>query len=76
MTQRPPSTTRQSDESLSSQPAPARAAALWSHPRVTITPHVAAVSLPDDVAEVFAANFRKFLDGEPLDFVVDWERGY
>ena len=57
------------------EPLPATSA-LWSHPRVTITPHVAAVSLPDDVAEVFAANFRKFLDGEPLDFVVDWERGY
>jgi len=61
---------------------------LWLHPRVTVSPHVAAVSLPQDVAEAFSANAKAFLGeekvqhgevGEPMGkmkWVVDWSRGY
>ncbi|MEE9161901.1 MAG: D-2-hydroxyacid dehydrogenase [Candidatus Neomarinimicrobiota bacterium] len=49
---------------------------LWDLPGVTITPHVAALGGAADIAEVVAANVERYLDGEPLNYVVDWERGY
>ena len=52
--------------------------ALWAHPRVIVTPHVAAVSTPEDVAEAFCANLELYLTkgGEALQGTVDFERGY
>ena len=49
---------------------------LWRHPKVTVTPHNAARSFPRDVAKAFAANLTKFRDGQKLDHLVDWNRGY
>jgi glyoxylate/hydroxypyruvate reductase len=48
----------------------------WRHPRVTITPHVAAVSDPRSVAPVIAANIRRFRAGEPVHDLVDLAAGY
>ena len=50
--------------------------ALWRLPNVTITPHVAAVSHPREVARIFVGNCERFLAGAPLDYVVDLRRGY
>lgn len=36
----------------------------WEHPRVTVLPHVAAPSDPDDLVAEVAANLRRFLAGE------------
>lgn len=36
----------------------------WHHPRVTVLPHVAAPSDPDDLVAEVAANLRRFLAGE------------
>jgi phosphoglycerate dehydrogenase-like enzyme len=49
---------------------------LWELPNVTITPHVAAYSFPDTVAEIFTANLARYQAGESLLYRVDWERGY
>ncbi len=49
---------------------------LWSHPRITITPHVAATTLPAPSAAQIVANLRRSLAGEPLQGVVDRARGY
>jgi phosphoglycerate dehydrogenase-like enzyme len=49
---------------------------LWDLPNVTVTPHVAAYSFPDAVADIFAANLARYQAGEPLLHRVDWERGY
>ena len=49
---------------------------LWRLPNVTITPHVAAVSHPHEIAGIFATNCTHFLKGAPLDFVVDLQLGY
>jgi phosphoglycerate dehydrogenase-like enzyme len=51
---------------------------LWTHERVVITPHVSAVS---DVSEhgglnLFCENLERYLGGQPLENLVDWERGY
>lgn len=48
----------------------------WAHPRVTVTPHIAAETRPDSAARVIAENIRRGLAGEPLLHVVDREAGY
>jgi phosphoglycerate dehydrogenase-like enzyme len=51
---------------------------LWHDERVVITPHVSAAT---DVSEhggikFFCENLTRYLDGQPLKNVIDWERGY
>src|SRR5204862_1816702 len=43
----------------------------WRTPRVLITSHTAALSIPDDIAPVFMDNYRRFVRGEPLKHQVD-----
>ncbi len=53
-------------------------ARLWHHDRVLITPHVSAGTdrpLHRGI-DVFCANLRAYLNGEPLANRIDWERGY
>ena len=54
------------------------AARLWNDPRVLITPHVSAASDQERHRgiDIFCANLRAYLDGKPLDNVIDWDRGY
>ncbi len=49
---------------------------LWHHPRVTITPHNAAVSVPDATARYIVEQIRRHEAGETLQNVVDPTRGY
>jgi len=57
------------------EPLPA-GSPFWDHPRVLVTPHVAAMTMaPTAVAQVIA-NIRRFERGEPMRNVVDLERGY
>lgn len=49
---------------------------LWRNPRTVITPHVAAVSFPRDIAGIFLGNLERYQRGEPLEHVVDVDRGY
>ncbi len=49
---------------------------LWSLPGVTITPHVAALSLPGPIADVFETNLARDQAGQPLLHQVDRGRGY
>ncbi len=49
---------------------------LWTEPRIWVTPHVAAPSEVDLVADEFAINYSRFIDGAPLVNLVDRERGY
>ncbi len=48
----------------------------WTHPSVTVTPHIAADTRPDTAAGVLAENIRRSLAGEPLLFQVDRAKGY
>lgn len=47
--------------------------ALWQHPRVLVSPHTAALDAREDrrIAELFADNATRFLDGAALRNVVD-----
>lgn len=48
----------------------------WTHPRVTVTPHIASETRPGTAAQVIAENIRRGEAGEPFLHLVDRERGY
>ena len=48
----------------------------WSHPQITVTPHIAAETRPATAAQVVAENLRRAMAGEPILHLVDRERGY
>jgi len=48
----------------------------WAHPRVTVTPHIAAETRPDTASQVIAENIRRGEAGEPFLYLVDRDRGY
>jgi glyoxylate/hydroxypyruvate reductase A len=48
----------------------------WSHPQVTVTPHVASLTYPRDVAPQIVANYHRVRTGQLPWNVVDLKRGY
>ncbi len=48
----------------------------WRHPRIDLTPHVAAFGEPEIAAENIVENLRRLRAGRPLLNVVDRARGY
>jgi glyoxylate/hydroxypyruvate reductase A len=48
----------------------------WRHPRVRVTPHIAAHTLRDDTLDQIAAKLQAAARGEPLSGLVDRARGY
>ena len=50
--------------------------ALWHHPRIHITPHIASMTQPLSAAAVVIDNLRRFTAGEPMVGLVDRSRGY
>lgn len=48
----------------------------WAHPKVTVTPHIAADTRPATAAPVAAANLRAAMAGRPVAHLVDRSRGY
>lgn len=50
--------------------------AFWRHPRVTVTPHVAAITRPGTGAADIVENHRRALAGERLINQVDRAKGY
>ena len=48
----------------------------WKLPQVTITPHIAALSEPRQVVEIFAENYKQWRDGFTLNHVIDFYKGY
>jgi phosphoglycerate dehydrogenase-like enzyme len=57
---------------------PAPGDLLWSHPDVILGQHTSGHSPSNSrmISTIFAGNLRRFIDGEPLDNVVDPIRGY
>lgn len=48
----------------------------WTHPRVTVTPHIAADTRASSASRVIAENIRRGEAGEPFLHLVDRARGY
>ncbi|MHA6999831.1 D-2-hydroxyacid dehydrogenase [Aeromonas schubertii] len=49
---------------------------LWNQPNLIITPHNSAYSFPEDVAQIFVRNYIRFIEGQPLEGKIDFDRGY
>lgn len=48
----------------------------WTHPRITMTPHVASLTNPETAARVIADNIARCESGGRPENVVDFSRGY
>lgn len=48
----------------------------WAHPAITVTPHIAALSFPQQVVDIFAANYALWRDGFQLNHRIDFSKGY
>lgn len=48
----------------------------WAHPKVTVTPHIAADTRPGTAAHVIAENIRRGEAGKPFLHLVDRKAGY
>ena len=57
------------------EPLPAHSP-LWNHPKVTVTPHVSAVTLARSCADQIADNYKRLRGGRPLINAVDPAREY
>ena len=60
---------------FANEPLPA-AHAFWSHPRITVLPHVAALTDPRSAAAIVARNVMALREGGALENLVDRSRGY
>ncbi|WP_312274937.1 glyoxylate/hydroxypyruvate reductase GhrA [Pseudescherichia sp.] len=60
---------------FSKEPLPA-SSSLWAHPRVAMTPHIAAVTRPNEAIEYIARTITRLEQGEPVTGQVDRTRGY
>ncbi len=48
----------------------------WHHPRILVTPHIAAETHPPTAAAIIGEAIRHFEAGQPVANLVDWARGY
>jgi len=48
----------------------------WHNPNVTVTPHIAASSFPEQVFEIFKTNYLLWRDGFQLQNRIDFDKGY
>ncbi|SDG42124.1 glyoxylate/hydroxypyruvate reductase A [Paraburkholderia phenazinium] len=48
----------------------------WTHPKVTLTPHIASMTQPETAVEAVVANIRRLKEGSPMIGLVDSARGY
>jgi glyoxylate/hydroxypyruvate reductase A len=48
----------------------------WDEPRITITPHISAVTLRDEAVRQIAFKIAAFESGQPVDDIVDRNLGY
>jgi phosphoglycerate dehydrogenase-like enzyme len=49
---------------------------LWDTPNLSITAHIAAVSHPSLIVPIFVENYRRYINKQPLNYIVDFDAGY
>ncbi|MBR9727674.1 D-2-hydroxyacid dehydrogenase [Shewanella intestini] len=49
---------------------------IWQCDNAIITPHIAAPSFPEQIIDIFCRNYQHWLAAKPLEFTVNFERGY
>lgn len=60
---------------FATEPLPADSP-LWDLPNVVITPHNAGYSFPDQIVTRFSRNYLKYIEGKPMEGVVNFDLGY
>jgi len=48
----------------------------WQTKNLFITSHTSAPSFPQDITGIFVENYKLFIEGKPLKYKVDFEKGY
>ncbi|MDX4944176.1 glyoxylate/hydroxypyruvate reductase GhrA [Providencia manganoxydans] len=48
----------------------------WTHPRVAITPHIAAITVPQEAMDMISDNIKRIESGQQPFGIVDMGRGY
>lgn len=48
----------------------------WQHPKITVTPHISAITLPDEAMEQICKKIRALEAGQSVEGVVDFTKGY
>jgi len=48
----------------------------WKHEKITVTPHIAAESFPEQVFDIFQDNYLRFMAHQPLRCKVDFAKEY
>lgn len=48
----------------------------WSRKNIIITPHIASITHPDEVAKLILENYKRMLSGMELKYLVDKDKGY
>jgi len=48
----------------------------WTTPNLLLTFHTSAISYPEDITRLFIENYHLYVEGKPLKYLVDFERGY
>jgi phosphoglycerate dehydrogenase-like enzyme len=49
---------------------------MWNTSNLNITAHIAAISHPMLLVPIFVQNYQRFVNGEPLNYVIDFDAGY
>lgn len=49
---------------------------LWNAPNLSITAHIAAISHPSLIVPIFLENYRRYREKQPLNYVIDFDKGY
>ena len=49
---------------------------LWEHPNVSVTPHISAVTTPDEAVECFVETLKNIEENQPLHNKVDVKKGF
>jgi len=48
----------------------------WTTPNLLMTFHTSAISYPENITRLFIENYQLYIEGKPLKYQVDFERGY
>lgn len=48
----------------------------WGREKITITPHIASLTDPEEIAPLLVENYKRLLSGMPLRYEINREKGY
>lgn len=54
----------------------AREHPFWQTPNMLVTSHTAAITIPSDIVSIFKDNLERYRRGTPLNYQIDFQRGY